>query len=242
MAKVGSANPYLVRIKDWKIRNMVMLYLDAREKFLTYRRMLKKGIFISFEKMREICDILYEIKEDHHLIFKRLVDPQKNRFERAPKFTPSKVETEFMNNIGLLFHKVMVTRELKYLMEHYIEESEAFQKSEENLQYHLSKINALFGEGIEILKNLVVLHKDNILLVTLLLEDPARTKKHFGQDAYEMLEKFANGKGLEEVYFSVGSYYARNGWSDNARKMLEEALRRNPKHLSALELLNTIDE
>ncbi|MFQ6113942.1 MAG: hypothetical protein ACE5NG_07605, partial [bacterium] len=72
-----------------------------------------------------------------------------------------------MKNIGLLFHKVMVVRELKYSMEHYVEASEAFQKSKEDLQFHLKKIDSLFDEGIEILKDLVGRYRDNILLLTL---------------------------------------------------------------------------
>lgn len=233
MSNTEEVKPYLRRIKDWKIRNMVMLYLEAREQFLACRKMLKKDFFLSFGKMREICDILYEIKEDHHLIFKRLVDPQKNRFEQAHKFMPNKIETEFMNNIGLLFHKVMVTRELKYVMEHYVEESDAFQKTKDNLQDQLNKIDELFDEGIEILKSLIARYKNNILLLTLLLENAARTKRHFGQNVAEILDPFTGGKGLDEVYYSVGKFYAANGWNAKATKMLKEALKRNPRHKDA---------
>ncbi|NIR50689.1 tetratricopeptide repeat protein [candidate division KSB1 bacterium] len=240
MSENNDPKPYLHRIKDWKIRNMVNRYLEAREQFVACRRMLRNDLFISFEKMREICDILYTIKEDHHLLFKRLIDPQKHKFEKAHKFMPDKVETEFMNNIGLLFHKVMVTRELKYVMEHYVEQSDVFQKNMDNLQFHLRKIDELFDEGIDILKCLTGRYKDNILLLTLLLEDPARTKKHFGQNAVELLEQFVDGRGLDEVYYSVGKFYARNGWNEKAKNTLEEALKRNPQHKKAQKQLAEI--
>ncbi len=233
MSEDVKVKPYLSRIKNWKIRNMVMLYLEAREKFKAYKRMLRKGIFISFEKMIEICEILYEIKEDHHLLFKRHIALKKNKFEKTHKFMPDAIETEFMNNIGLLFHKVMATRELKYVMEHYVEESETFKNTQESLQYHLNRIDILFDEGIEILKSLIGHYSDNILLLTLLLEDPIRTKKHFGKNIYEILEQFVDGKGLDEVYYSVGSFYLTNGWTDKAIKMFEEAFKRNPKHSNA---------
>ena len=147
---------------------------------------------------------------------------------------------EFMNNIGLLFHKVMVTRELKYLLEHYVEESDAFQQTGENLQYHLKKIDSLFDEGIEILKSLVLQYKDNTLLLSLLLDDPERTKRHFGKNASDLIEQFVDGKGLHEVYFSVGRYYAENGWNEKAEKMFEETLKRNPKHRLAKKELNLL--
>ncbi|MCG8607392.1 hypothetical protein MJD09_20720 [bacterium] len=232
--------PYLARIKHWKIRNMIRLYLEAREQFLLYRKRLRKKTSISFEGMRKICDILYEIKEDHHLIFKRLIDPQKNKFEKERKYLPCTIETEFMNNIGLLFHKVMVTRELKYLMEHYIEESDSFQKTEENLEYHLQIIDSLFDEGIKTLKSLILRYKDNTLLLSLLLENPKRTKRHFGANAAELLEQFVEGKGLDEVYFSVGMYYAENGWKEKAREMFDEALKRNPSHRLAIGQVNSL--
>ncbi len=236
----NQVKPYLVRIKNWKIRNMVMLYLEAREKFKTYRRLIRDEPNISFEGMKEICDILYEIKEEHHLIFKRIINPKKNKFEKAKKFMPDQVETDFMNNIGLLFHKLMVARELKYSMEHYVEASETFKRSKEDLQFQLKRIDALFDEGIEILKNLIGQYKDNMLLLTLLLEDPNRTKKHFGKNAVEILEQFVDGQGLDEVYYSVGRFYAYCGWQDKARDMFKEALKRNPKHKNAQQDLSNL--
>ncbi|MFQ5603929.1 MAG: tetratricopeptide repeat protein [bacterium] len=241
MAENNDVRPYLKRIKNWKIRNMVMMYLEAREKFNIYRRLLRKGVFISFEKMREISDILFEIKEDHHLLFKRLIDPKKNKYEKAFKFTPDEIETEFMNNIGLLFHKVMATRELKYVMEHYVEESNTFHRTKDNLQYHLDLIDELFNDGIKILKDLICRYKDNILLLTLLLEDPKRTRKHFGEEIMGMLNRFVEGKGLDELYNSVGKFYLDNGWHEKAIKMFHEVVKNNPNHAFARKQLTELN-
>ncbi|MFQ5705879.1 MAG: hypothetical protein ACE5HO_00395 [bacterium] len=230
--------PYILKIKNWKIRNMIMLYLDAREKFLAYRKMIRSGAFLSFERIEEICDILFEIKEDHHLLFKRLVDPKKKKFEKDHKIMPGEVETEFMNNVGLLFHKMMVAKEFKYLMERYLEDSDTFKKSSGELQYQLMKIDKLFDDGIEILKTMIAKYNDNILLLTLLLEDPTRTRKHFGQNVAEILEQFVGGQGLDEVYYSVGKFYVESGWKEKAKSMLKEALRRNPQHQPARQQLS----
>lgn len=241
MAEEKSVKPYFLRVRNWKIRNMVMMYLEARERFLTCRRTFRKDFSLSFETLKEMSDILFEIKENHHLIFKRVIDPEKGKFEKSFKITPDEVETEFMNNIGLLFHKIMVTRELKYLMDHYVEDSAAFQRSSENLQYHILRIDELFTRGIEIIKSLLGRYKTNILLLTYLLDDPARVKRHFGQDVEELLEQFVDGRGLDEVYYSVGKYYLENGWPDKAKKVLKEVQKRNPQHelaLAALAKLN----
>jgi tetratricopeptide (TPR) repeat protein len=234
MSKKTEVKPYLSRVKNWKIRNIVMLYLEAREEFRNYRRSSRRGDFLSFDKLREICEILFEIKEEHHLVYKRLIDPQKNKFEKGHKIMPDKIETEFMNNIGLLFHKVMAARESRYVMEHYVEKSDTFQKNEESLQGHLEKIDELFEEGIDVLSSLIQANKDNILLLTLLLEDPKRTKRHFGKNAEGIIEQFGNNEGLAGVYFNVGQYYSASGWPEKAKRMFESALKENADHKNAL--------
>lgn len=242
MVSQNEVKPYLRKIRDWKIRNMVMLYLEASELFIECRRKLKKDVFISFDKLREICDILYEIKEDHHLIFKRLIDPQKSKFESADKFMPEEIEIAFMNNIGLLFHKIMVTRELKYVIEHYVEGSQEFQKNHDSLTAQLNQIAQLFREGEEILNSLLPLHKDNLLLLTLFLENPRTTKRHLGKDIHEIISQFSNGHPVEEMYRVVADFYARNGWKDKADKILKETLKRAPDHNGARKALKDLNE
>ncbi|MFQ5486325.1 MAG: hypothetical protein ACE5DO_13465 [Desulfobacterales bacterium] len=96
MSKTQEVKPYLRRIRDWKIRNMVMLYLEARELFNACRKSLQQKGFMPFDKMREMCNVLYAAKEEHHLIFKRQIDPPKKRFEDVHKFMPDKNEIDFM--------------------------------------------------------------------------------------------------------------------------------------------------
>jgi hypothetical protein len=242
MPTTEDVKPYFLQIRDWKIRNMVMLYWEAREMFMANRRVLRRNGFLPFDKMKAMSDILYEIKEQHHLIFKRLVDPQKKKFEKSRKIMPDEIETEFMNNVGMLFHKLMVMRELKYSMDHYVEANDALRKSEEALLYQLNQIvEELFGRGVEILTALIRRHKDNIFLLTLLLDDPKRTKRHVGQDVNNTHEQFVDGRGLDEVYYSVGRFYAQNGWNDKAKRMLNEVLKRNPGHQGAKTELDKID-
>jgi len=237
---VSKVKPYLVRIKNWKIRNMVMLYLEAREQFKNYRRMVRRGTDLPFDKLREISDILFEIKEDHHLLYRRIIDPKKKRFENTQKFTPDEVEIDFMNNIGLLFHKMMAARELKYVMDHYLDTSRAFKKNQASLRTHLNKIDNLFDEGIDILKSLIMRNRDNILLLTLLLENPSLTRKHFGEHAEAIMNQFGNGNGLDEVYFSVAKFYHNCGRYEEAQTMYKSALKKNARHKLAKQALKQL--
>lgn len=240
MAKTEIVKPYLKRIKNWKTKNMVLLYLEAKDKFSDYDEQSDEGS-ISFNRMREICDILFDIKEDFHLLYNRLIDPNKNRFENAEKFMPDNVETSFMNNVGLLFHKMMVVRELKYLLEHYVDSSEVFEKNNDNLQIQLSIMNDLFNDGLDILSKLIYRNKGNRLLLTGLLENHDLVERHFGQSAAELIEQCGNGKGLADIYYLISEYYLECGRKDKARVMLQTALQKNSAHKLAKQSLTNLN-
>ena len=237
-----SVKPYLRRVQKWKIRNTVMLYLDARDKYRKYIRLLRGGTFISSEKLREISDILYEIKEDHHLIYKRLVDPKKKKFDTTHKFHPTDIELEFINNAGLLFHKLMVATELKYLMEHYVEESDPFQKTGDSLRTQLNLITSLFDDGIAALQGVISQNNDNVLLLSLLLDNPDLAKRHFGKNAINLVEQFCGGKSLDEIYYLVGQYHAECGRPGSAKRMFKSALKKNGRHELARQSLARLSE
>lgn len=232
MSNENGVKSYFLRIRDWKVRNMVMMYLEAREKFMASRprRSVFKGASVSYDRLKAVSDLLFEVKEDHHLIFKRVLDPEKGKFEKSHKITPDDVEAEFMNNIGLLFHKLMVTRELKYYMENYVEDYRDLQRSNDNLQYHLEKIEELFVHGVEILRNLLSRYKDNILLISYMIEEQSKIRRHFDRDVFSLLREYWDGQGMDEVYFVIGKYCVKNGWREKAAKILKEALKLNPQH------------
>ena len=125
---------------------------EKQEKQEKQDTLLQVDIGISFEEIRDICGTLYALKEDQHLIYRRLIDPEKNAFEDSHKFLPDGITTGFLNNVGLLFHKVMVARELLYLLEHYVEQTEVFNENKSNLEVLLREIDELFEEGLEILE------------------------------------------------------------------------------------------
>jgi len=240
MPKSKSVKPYLISIKNWKIKNIVRRYLEARDIFKSNSGFLNLTSSVSFKQMRELSEVLYQIKEDYHLLYKRVIDPQKNKFENTDKFIPDECEQALINNIGLLFHKVLVVRELKYVMEHYVEDKIAHKRNVENFKSQVRHIETLFDEGIEVLRRLITNNTDNFLLLTVLLENPVLAKKHFGKNAYDLVEHFGNGKGLDEIYYSVAQYYIRCGHFEKAKKMLRNSLKKNKNHTKAKKLLTEI--
>jgi len=229
--------PYIARIKQWKVRAMVASYLSAGQEFKQLTRTIKKKSVKSLETLRQISDVLYEVKEDHHLVFERLLEPEKHKFEKTGKFFPNKIELDFMNNVGLLFHKILVARELKYLTEHYADNAATFQEIDSNFKGQLTVIERLFDAGLKIIKDMICQNKENVLLLTLLIENSSLTRSSFGFAADKALERFAGNEGLDNLYYRLGKYYSDCGRPVEARTMLKRAVRENKTHRRASQLL-----
>lgn len=210
---------FLVKNKDWKILRMVAGYLRARRMFMEMYSELHNGVFISFQTLVQLCDQLYEVKEDHHLLFKRLERPRSREFEEANKFTPGDVEIAFMNNVGLLFHKAMVAREVKYVIEHYEETSEDAAARWKELHLYLSEIERLFTVGLDILTEFIRLHRGNVRLLSYLIDQPEDAACAFGQEGDELLARFVGEHGLTSAYEQVANYYRDSGWPERARRL-----------------------
>ncbi|MFX0141291.1 MAG: tetratricopeptide repeat protein [Candidatus Hodarchaeota archaeon] len=233
-------SPYIQNIKDWKIRELVIGFLEAKATFEKNNKPKKKDSFISFSILRKICDMLYETKENHHLIFKKITNPKNHTFEVANKFTPNEGDINFMNNVGLLFHKVMVARELKYVLDYYEEDSTGYQETKASLERNLQRIEMLFNQGIDILLSMLRNHKNNIYLITYFLENKKFCTDQFRIDLESLLKIVTDKDSLENTYLMSAMYYANSGWYDKARKMSQKSLQLNPENKEAKSLIESI--
>lgn len=225
-------SPYLWKIKDEKVKEIIDGYLKAKNMFEAYNSQFQNGRIMSFKELKEISEVLFDVKEDHHLLFKRVIKPKVRELEKARKFTPSEEEIKLMNNIGLVFHKVMVVRELKYVMEHYEEDSANYIETKEELERMLERIDNLFKDGLDVIKNVLPSYPNNLLL-SYFLENREFVEKSFGNDLKNIVEVMLGKGGLEQAYFRIGKYYLENGWYEQAEKMFEETLKINPEHQGA---------
>lgn len=230
-------SPYIENIKDWKIREMAVGYLQAKASFEKYN---KPTNIISFKILKEICDTLYDVKENHHLIFKKIIDPKKGKFETANKFTPNEADINFMNNVGLLFHKVMVARELKYILDYYEEDTTGYQETKASLERNLQRIAMLFHQGNDVLQAMLESHKNNIYLITYFLENQEFCKKQFKLDINSLLSMLTDEDGLEKAYLNAAQFYASSGWNDKVKNMCKKSLQLNPQNEEAKQLLKNI--
>jgi len=233
-------SPYIAGIKDRKIRHIIARYLEAYSSFKDYNKLFHEGIIMSYSNLRKVHDILWDIKENFHLIYKRVLNPRKKIFEPANKFTPSDSEINFMNNVGLLFHKVMVARELKYVLDYYEEDSSGYQETKASLERNLDRINSLFDQGLESLVQILENYQNNIQLITYFLEDKERCESLFNKNIAELLKILSRGRDMEDVYMDAVHYYQNSGWTEKAEDILRKLLKINPSHEKAALMLQAI--
>ncbi len=233
-------SPYITSIKDRKIRQIIARYLGAYSSFKDYNKSFHEGIIMSYSNLRKVHDILWDIKENFHLIYKRVLNPRKKIFEQANKFTPSDSEIKFMNNVGLLFHKVMVAREFKYVLDYYEEDSDSYQQTKASLEWNLDRINLLFDQGLELLIEILENYQNNIQLITYFLEDKEKCESLFNKKIEELLKVLSRGRNTEDIYMDAVHYYQNSGWPDKAENILRKLLKINPSHEKAALLLQAI--
>lgn len=233
-------SPYIAGIKDRKIRQLISRYLDAHSFFKEYNKLFHEGVIMSFSNLRKVHDILWDIKEGFHVIYKRVLNPKKKIFEPASKFTPSDSEIKFMNNVGLLFHKVMVARELKYVLDYYEEDSISYQETKASLERNLDRINLLFDQGLELLVQILENYQNNIQLITYFLEYKEKCEPLFDKKIEELLKILSRGRDIEDIYMDAVHYYQNSGWTEKAEDILRKLMKINPSHEKAALMLQAI--
>lgn len=242
MAETKSlVGPYIAGARDRKIRYIVSRYLEAYSLFKEYNQSFHEGVIMSFSNLRKVQDILWDIKENFHLIYRRILNPKKRIFEQANKFTPNESEISFMNNVGLLFHKVMVARELKYILDYYEEDSNGYQDTKASLDRNLDRVNFLFDQGIELLVQIFENYQNNIQLITYFLENKDKCESLLKKNIQDILKILSCGRSIEDIYIDAVHYYQNSGWIDKAETILKQLLKINPKHEKATLMLQAIN-
>lgn len=236
-----NVSPYIVAIRDRKIRNIISRYLEAYAMFIEYNKSFHEGVIMSFTNLRKLNDVLFDIKEDFHLVYKRVLNPRKKIFETANKFTPQESEIKFMNNVGLLFHKVLVARELKYVLDYYEEDSNSYQETIASLERNLDRIKLLFEEGVELMVQMLDNYQNNLQLITYFLENKETCKSILNKDITEILKALSRGRSIEDIYMDAIHYYQNSGWMDRTETLLKQLLMINPKNEKATVMLQAIN-
>ncbi|MGH7491335.1 MAG: hypothetical protein ACREOO_02960 [bacterium] len=220
---------YLAAAKSWKVRNMIAGYVLARLTFQQHWRPKASDHHVPpFEVFEKVCDILQQVKDDHHLIYRRAeASNGRNGRNERHKLVPGYAEAAFINHVGLLFHKVMVGKELRYILEHYAHDERNWQGHFQELQLNLAGLEKLFEQNQEALVNFVRSHSENVLVLAFLLEEQRAVAKCFGIRPAEVLSLFVNNMEANQVHYLVALYHYESGWYERAHEMVQKAVHKN---------------
>ncbi len=169
-----------------------------------------------------------------------MLNPKKQIFEQANKLIPSEREIEFMNNIGLLFHRVMVARELRYLLDYYEKNSEGYQDTRTSFKTNITKITRLFEQGLDLLMHVLEDYLNNINLISYFIDNKKELMPIFGKKYDEILKILTANDKSDNAHFKVVEYYLESGWNDKAILVLKEFIKIKPKHEHAVGILKNI--
>lgn len=233
---------YVKNCKPWFIKNALTQYLNAVNLNADIYQEYHTDGEVKFDKLKELSAILFRAKENLHLVYRRLLDPKNNIFEDAYKYTPNEVEMDFINNIGILFHKAMVTRELVYMLEYYETESdEDYLDVKQSLDTYVERIKTLFDKGINYVLPFIKYFVNNPLILSYFLENEEYVEATLGENIVSFFSELEGENSIDNAYVSVGNYFLQSGWQERAKTILYNALEANPRNSEAQKLLEKCD-
>lgn len=239
--KKESTNSFVVRSKPWLIRRILSGYLGAKSKYQELEQAKRDHREAAFDDYKWLSDQLFTVKENLHLIFKRLIDPKSNVYENVEKFQPNKDETEFINNVGLLFHKFMVARELKYLIEHYHTDNQDVSDSQESLDLYWQRIGDLFEKGTQVLQILLGEYCTNLVVLIYLMQNADYIRDSIGESVDQILARCPGMKNGASAYMHAGLYCMESGWTTLASQLLNDGLKLYPQDHKIIDLIGYVE-
>ena len=231
-------SPFIVANKSWLMRKIIADYLYAKNLFTKLFQDYKAGGEVPYEKMKKFSELLFTAKEDLHLLFEREKDDQDTTLRKSFKYIPNDDVIDFMNNVGLLFHKAMVARELKYMLEVYKTDSEDYINNKELLDSYVVNMRNLFKTGIEKAKAVLQDNDKNQAVILYMIESERYVTNAFGEPLGELMAQILGKDKVDDMFVQMGKLCLQSGWPERAFKIFTRALEENPDNVRAKEYLD----
>ena len=231
-------SPFVLKNQSWIIKNVLAHFLRAANLFAEIHKSFQSSheSDVSFDKLKQLSEVLYTAKEQLRLIYRRTVYYDGEEHDSG-RYEPNSVEFSFINNIGVLFHKTTVARELKYMAEFYQTDSEDYHQLRSNLVDYVKKLDLFFERGKECaLPFMKGFSRDSVILA-FLLENEHYFKSTLGKNIPEILNYFEPDQGIEDFYIIVIDFFLESGWPERAKKMIKHAKSINPQNVKVGEYI-----
>ncbi|MCK5422139.1 MAG: tetratricopeptide repeat protein, partial [Deltaproteobacteria bacterium] len=250
------ANQWFEERKDLFFRDLVHSFLESKIFFDDLYQYYKNNDTIVFERMdfwvgSEIKKgPLWNLKDNCHNIF------------RKSESKISLSEYLFDWTLGSIFHEGVKLKEDVYQLEVYLpsyDKIDTSQDTEEikeileeyftvidkattNLESEMESINYLFLKASERLRELLVNHSHNGLLIRFLLENKKLVDKALGKNSTKEILASLHPQQPEKIHFIAGKSYLGGGWFKDAAKQFKKALKINPKDSEAKKWLKETEK
>lgn len=230
-------SPYVEKSKSWLIKSILSNYFKAA---LINKEIYKNycsGDDVTFSRLKELSELLYRSKEDLHLIYKRLKDPRKKIFEDVAKCQPTDAEQEFIYNIGLLFHKATIARELQYMLEYYESDADLdYLEIKKSMDDYVERLKHLFQKGASLLPAFLSNFQDDVVILSYFYENQQAVEEAIG-DCLDRLLANMDGIVSDSPQVDVAAYFLESGWPERANIILSQALEINPNNERAKKMV-----
>ena len=226
-------SPYVKKSRSWIIKNVMVNYFKAYNLNADIYREYHSRTDVPFKKLRQLSDVLFNAKEDLYLVYKRLIDPKRNLFENAEKFTPNEVEIRFINIVGILFHKSMVARELEYMLEYYkVENDPDYDDIKKSLDDNIERLRVLFERALSLIKGFLENYKNDPIVLSFFLENNHYIEAVIDSSVHSLFLELGHKKSAADFYMNVADYFRDSGWEEKAKKVLIDAMELEPENIN----------
>lgn len=250
------ANQWFEGRKELFFKDLVHTFLDSKiffDQLYLYYRTHKS---LPFERMDYWVGTeakkgpLWILKDTCHMLFRK---------------TGSKIslnEYIFDWTVGSIFHEGMKLKEDAYQLEVYLPSAESIsaedhtedieealaeyvtviEKAARNMGAEIRSMRYLFAKASERLKELLVNHAHNGLLVRFLLEHADLLERAFGKHSLRKVLATIYPQHPERAYFTAGKSYLSGGWYQEAKHYFTKALEMRSPYPEAQKYLRETDQ
>jgi len=237
-------NSWFSERKNLFFTDLVQSFLESKILFDDLYRHYKQNKPVPFERLDSWIGTetkkgpLWSLKDNCHKLF------------RKPRAKISLSEYLFDWTLGSVFHEGMKLKEDAYQLEAYLpsydkintskdaseieeileEYRSIIDKATNNLKSEMESINTLFSKAVERLKELLINHSHNGLLLRFLLEHASLVEKALGEKSLEHIIDSLYPGHPENAYCIAGKSYLKGGWFKEALYHFGKALEVNPQH------------
>ena len=249
-------NSWFLERKDLFFTDLVQSFLESKILFDDLYRDYKQNKSVPFKSMDSWIGSdtkkgpLWILKDNCHQFFRK--SSSKIRLN----------EYLFDWTLGSVFHEGMKLKEDAYQLEAYLpnhdkidtpknasEIEEILQEyrsitdnATNNLKAEMESINNLFSKAVERLKELLINHAHNGLLIRFLLEHEPLVEKALGEKSLEHIIGSLFPGHPENAYCTAGKSYLKGGWFKEALHFFSKALEVNPQHAESQQFKEDVQQ